>query len=81
MLYFILELEIKTNIFNGKIEYVDENVHGRYLSEKVCQSMLESIVDVNIKRGDFNIVKSRTPNRAVLSNGGSVTKIFTILSF
>lgn len=81
MLYFILELEIKTNIFNGEIEYVDETFHGKYLSEKVCRSMMESIVDTNVERGYFNIVKSRTPNRVVLSNGGSTIKVFAIHSF
>ena len=80
MLYFILESEIKTNIFTSEVEYVDETVHGRYVSKELCQSMLESIVDTNIKRGYFNIVKSRTQNHVILSNGGSAIKVFTIHS-
>lgn len=80
VLYFILELEIKTNIFDDSLEYIDETIHGKYLSEKACQSMLNSIVDDNIKRGYFDEVKSRTPNRVILSNGGSATKVFSIHS-
>ena len=76
-MYIILELEIKLEVSQSAIEYVDEDVFGPY-NKQECSDKIHEIVDKTIARGYFTEVKRRSDNRVILSNGGSATRMFIV---
>lgn len=80
-MYVVLILELKINIevsrYNPRIEYVDEDVLGPYDLQE-CKDKIQELADQTIARGYFDKVKRRDDKRIILSNGGSVTKMFIV---
>lgn len=71
----ILEIKLEAGTFIPRIEYVDEEVLGPYEIQE-CKDVIQTLTDKTIARGYFTRVKRRDDDRVILSNGGSVTKMF-----
>lgn len=73
----ILEIKLESGTLIPRIEYVDEDIIGPYEAQE-CHDAMQALVDKTIARGYFTNVKRRDDNRVILSNGGSVTKMFLV---
>lgn len=76
-MYVILILEIKLGVYESCIEYVYDEILGPY-DKQECIDTMQTLVDETVARGYFTEVKLRYDKKVILSNGGTVTKMFLV---
>jgi len=69
-MWVVLKIETKIN-YNGKLEYVQDNIIGIADSVDEAKEILKKDVDETLERGYFDKVISRGETMAQLTNGGT----------
>lgn len=69
-MYIILKIEVKNN-YDGKLEYIQEDIVGTSNSVKGASEIMNTLADAKIANGYFNKVTSRSETYVNLTNGGT----------
>jgi len=78
-MFIVLEIEVKIN-YQGKLEYLQNNIIGKAYSFEEANRMMDNAVIYRVNAGYFDKILCQRDGYATLTNGGTAYLKYEVIT-